>query len=78
VPLVIDVVANEPLASAGRFSGDLLRGLMAVPSRFWSRNPELYGRYRAALRAGALARRRLSYDARMEFWSELTASTPTE
>jgi hypothetical protein len=75
VPLVIDILLSDPLASAGSFRGDLLRGLMAVPGRFWSRNPELYGSYRAAVRAGALARRRESHETRMEFWSELPGST---
>jgi hypothetical protein len=70
VPLVIAIVERDPLASAGCFAGDLLRGLMSVPSHFWSGNTKLYERYRASLRAGALARRKLPYSQRMAFWSD--------
>ena len=71
VPMVIAIVERDPLASAGCFSGDLLRGLMSVPNHFWNSRAALYERYRAALRAGALARRRLPHSERMEFWSML-------
>lgn len=71
VPMVLDVVELTPLASAGCFPGDLLRGLMEVPGRFWSRYPRWYDRYRDALRAGAALRRRLPPEQRMEFWSVL-------
>jgi hypothetical protein len=76
VPAVVEIVERDPLASAGCFPGDLLRGLMSVPGPFWNSDPSLYERYRASLRAGALARRRMSYQERMEFWSVLDRSTP--
>ena len=72
VPAVLDIVEHEPLASAGGFGGDLLRGLMEVPGAFWSRHPRLFARYRAAVRAGALARRALPADMRADFWNPLT------
>lgn len=71
VPLVLDILQDDPLASAGRFRGDLLRGLMEVPSRFWARHAQLYERYRAALRAGAVARRQLPLEDRLQFWGPL-------
>ena len=71
VPLVLDAVERDPLSSAGRFRGDLLRGLMEVPNSFWRRFPRLSDRYRAAIRAGAAVRRFLPLEERMEFWSEL-------
>jgi hypothetical protein len=71
VPLVLDILQDDPLASAGRFRGDLLRGLMEVPDRFWGRHPQLYERYRAALRAGAGARRQLPPEDRLQFWGPL-------
>ena len=72
VPAVLEIVEREPLATAGGFGGDLLRGLMEVPGSFWSGNPRLFARYRAAVRAGALARRALPVDVRSEFWNPLT------
>ncbi len=75
VPRVLDLVEAHPLASAGCFAGDLLRGLMSVPGSFWRADPALYERYRASVRAGALARRRMSYQERMKFWSALDRST---
>ena len=68
VPAVLELVARNPLASAGRFPGDLLRGLMEVPSMFWSWHPHFYDRYREALRAGAAARHRLPPEQRLDFW----------
>jgi len=76
VPAVIAIVEHDPLASAGCFRGDLLRGLMNVPNRFWTPHAALYERYRASLRACALARRRLPDSERMEFWSALESPTP--
>ena len=72
VPAVLDIVEREPLASAGGFGGDLLRGLMEVPGSFWSRHPPLFARYRIAVRAAALARRALPPGKRWEFWNPLT------
>ena len=72
VPAVLEIVEQEPLASAGGFGGDLLRGLMEVPGSFWSQHPRLFARYRAAVRAGALARRALPPGMRSEFWNPLT------
>lgn len=68
VPAVLDLVAADPLASAGMFPGDLLRGLLEVDSTFWSRHPRLYARYREALRAGAASRRALPPEQRLDFW----------
>ena len=72
VPAVLDILERDPLASAGGFGGDLLRGLMEVPGSFWSRHPRLFARYRAAVRAGALARRTLPPGVQAEFWNPLT------
>jgi CDI immunity proteins len=71
----IEMVERDPLASAGCFRGDLLRGLMEVPGSFWRRAPDLYDRYRRALRAGAALRRRMPQQERMEFWSALDRRT---
>jgi hypothetical protein len=71
VPLALDGVERDPLASGGCFPGDVLRGLMEVPGSFWGRHPRLYDRYRAALRASAAARRRLPAEQRMAFWAPL-------
>ncbi len=71
VPAVLEIVEREPLASAGGFGGDLLRGLMEVPGSFWSQHHRLFARYRAAVRAGALARRALPPGLRSEFWNPL-------
>jgi hypothetical protein len=71
VPLVLEAAERDPLASGGRFAGDLVRGLMEVPSTFWCRYPGLYGRYQAVLRANALARQRLPVEQRLEFWTAL-------
>ncbi|HEX8849057.1 MAG TPA: hypothetical protein VF761_05965 [Gemmatimonadaceae bacterium] len=73
VPLALEIVSASPLASAGCFRGDLLRGLMEVPGSFWGACPQLYERYRAALRAAATLRRQLPREERMEFWSRLDA-----
>jgi hypothetical protein len=75
IPLVLDILEEDPLSSAGQFRGDLLRGLMDVPGRFWGRHPELYERYRAALRAGASARRQLPLEERLQFWGPLEPPT---
>jgi len=74
VPDALALVERFPLASAGWFAGDVLRGLMEVPGGFWGRHPDLYDRYRTALRAGAEARRRLPAGERMVFWSALDVS----
>ena len=70
VPRVLDLLATDPLASGGRFPGDLLRALTEVQAVFWSRHPRLYGGYREALRAGALARLHLPPERRLDFWLE--------
>lgn len=69
VPAALDVLDRDPLASAGYFRGDLLRALIDLPPEFWRRNRELFRRYQAAVRAGAIARRCLPREERMEFWS---------
>lgn len=69
VPLVLDVLERNPLASAGCFRGDLLRALIDLPAEFWRRDPVLFQRYQAAVRAGAIARRSLPSAERMDFWT---------
>jgi len=69
VPRVLDVLEQDPLASAGFFRGDLLRALMDVPTEFWGANSAFFRRYQAVVRAGALARRALPTAERMEFWA---------
>jgi hypothetical protein len=71
VPMTLDVVERDPLASAGFFRGDLLRALIDLPAGFWHKDPDLFRRYQAAVRAGAIARRSLSSDERMEFWRDV-------
>jgi hypothetical protein len=71
VPAAVDLVSEDPLHTAGRFPGDVLRALMEVPGGYWTRHPQLYDRYRTALRAGAALRRTLPPDRRFEFWAPL-------
>jgi hypothetical protein len=71
VPTVLEIVEQDPLATAGLFAGDLVRGLMEVPGHFWARHAQLYERHRAVVRSAALARRRMPVEVRMEFWSSL-------
>ncbi len=71
VPRTLSILEQAPLASAGCFRGDLLRGLMAVPASFWTRSPELYQRYRSVLHDGAALRWSLAPEERDEFWSSL-------
>jgi hypothetical protein len=75
VPATLVIVERDPLASGGSFRGDLIRGLMEISGLFWGRQPRLYERYVAALRAAAVARRPLPRDERMEFWTPLTLET---
>jgi hypothetical protein len=70
VPVVLGILDEDPLASAGFFRGDLLRALIDLPSEFWHREQRLFGRYQNAVRAGALARRSLPNAERMRFWTE--------
>jgi hypothetical protein len=72
VPAALALVESDPLASAGHFGGDLLRGLMEVPGTFWMRHPLLFARYRAAVRACAMQRRSLPPEQRFEFWQPLS------
>jgi hypothetical protein len=72
VPAALALVELDPLASAGHFGGDLLRGLMEVPGSFWVRHPLLFARYRAALRACAMQRRSLPPEQRLDFWGPLS------
>ena len=71
VPAALEVVDQDPLASAGHFRGDVLRGLMEVPGNFWGRHPQLFDRYRNALRTAAMLRRALPPDERLDFWKPL-------
>jgi hypothetical protein len=72
VPAALALVELDPLASAGLFGGDLVRGLMEVPGSFWVRHPLLFARYRAALRACAVERRALPPEHRLDFWAPLS------
>lgn len=69
VPIVLDVLERDPLASAGFFRGDLLRALIGLPAEFWRREPVSFHRYQAAVRAGAIARLSLPSAERMAFWT---------
>lgn len=71
VPVAIEVTEGDPLATAGRFRGDILRGLMEVPGHFWSCHPPLYERYRGVLRTGAVRRRGMTPEERIQFWKPL-------
>lgn len=71
VPETLGILERDPLASGGCFTGDLLRALLELPGAYWSRNASMHARFLSALRAGALARRSLPPDVRMEFWSPL-------
>jgi hypothetical protein len=72
VPAALALVERDPLASAGLFGGDLVRGLMEIPGSFWVRHPLLFARYRAALRACAAQRRSLPPERRLDFWAPLS------
>ena len=71
VPIVLDVLETDPLASAGHFPGDLLRALIELPAEFWRHRNTSFHRYQEAVRAGAIARRGLPVSERMRFWTEL-------
>ncbi len=71
VPVVLDVLECDPLASAGYFRGDLLRALIDLPADFWRRERVSFQRYQAAVRAGAIARRALPSAERMAFWTDV-------
>ena len=75
VPAALELVDQDPLTSVGHFRGDILRGLMEVPGSFWGRHPGLFDRYRNALRAGAMQRRGLPPDQRLDFWKPLELAT---
>lgn len=71
VPLALDRAERDPLRSAGHFEGELLRGLMEVPSGFWARHDRLHARFLEVVRAAATLRRRLPPEERMRFWTPL-------
>lgn len=71
VPKVLDVLERDPLASAGCFRGDLLRALIELPAEVWQRDPVSFQRYKAAVRAGAVARLSLPRSERMAFWTNV-------
>lgn len=73
----IECLERDPLAAAGAFPGDLLRRLMELPPRVWVGEPALYLRYRAVLRAAALARRNAPDAVRRGFWRDLPARLPS-
>ena len=73
VPMVLDVIEHDPLASAGSFRGDLLRALIELPAAFWHDDPASFQRYKAAVRAGAIARLELPRSERMAFWTNAEA-----
>ena len=70
VPVVLEILERDPLASAGCFRGDLLRAVIELPSHFWRHEPALFRRYQAVVRAGAIARRELPSAERMAFWTK--------
>ena len=78
VPAALDLVAQDPLVSAGHFRGDVLRGLMEVPGGFWGQHPLLFDRYREALRAGAIQRRALPSDERLDFWRPIEIASRSD
>jgi hypothetical protein len=69
----VELLEREPLASAGRFPGDLLRRLIDLPAGVWAREADLHDRYREVVRAAALARRALPEKERGMFWQSLPA-----
>lgn len=69
VPMVLEVLERDPLASAGNFRGDLLRALIELPPEVWHRDPASFLRYKSAVRAGAVARLSLPRAERMAFWT---------
>jgi hypothetical protein len=71
VVLTLELLERDPLASAGAFPGDLLRGLMELPPQAWRADPALYDRFRAAIRAAAMARRHAPPDVQQAFWRDL-------
>ena len=70
VPLVLGILDDDPLATAGYFRGDLLRAVIDLPSEFWRREQVSFRRYQQVVRVGALARRALTSSERMRFWTE--------
>jgi contact-dependent growth inhibition (CDI) system CdiI-like immunity protein len=72
VPAALDVLERDPLVSASRFRGDLLRALIDLPAGFWHRDCASFARYQTVLRAAARARRELPAAERMAFWSDVT------
>lgn len=74
VPMVLDAIEQDPLVSAGSFRGDLLRALIELPATFWHDDPESFQRYKAAVRAGAIARLELPRSERMAFWTNAAGS----
>jgi hypothetical protein len=71
VEAALTTLAENPLVKVYAFRGDLLRGLMEIPTAFWARHPALYEEYRGRVRAAALLRRDLPAENRAEFWSPL-------
>ena len=69
VPILLDILQRDPLASAGYFRGDILRALIELPSDFWRHEPSLFKLYQSVVRAGAIARRALPSSERMAFWT---------
>lgn len=74
--LALALLEADPLISAGAFPGDLLRCLMELPGGVWAREPALYQRYQAVLRAAALARMRAPEQVRRSFWGDLPPRVP--
>ena len=73
VSRALDILERDPLASAGVFPGDLVRRLMELPPQVWQHEDGLYQRYRAAVRAAALARRHSASAVHRAFWRDLPA-----
>lgn len=44
VPLALNVLESNPLASGNLYKGDLLANVAVIPQKFWSEHPELNNR----------------------------------
>jgi CDI immunity proteins len=41
VPVALEILSVDPLASGKMYKGDLLANILAIPKEFWVKNPEL-------------------------------------
>ncbi len=49
IPLALEKLAENPLASGDFYPGDLLKNVLDVKPEFWQENPELYWKTKAIL-----------------------------